>query len=93
MSKTIYKPRGDRVLIERVDVGETPSGIAVPEASVEGFYHIVRAVGPKVENLEEGDKVLLVGTLNVHYAFIPNSKKLLVTREDCCWLTFQDEEE
>lgn len=93
MSKTIYKPRGDRVLIRRVQVGETDSGIAVPDASIEGFYHVVEAIGPKVEELDVGDKVLLVGTQNVHYAFVPNSRDLIVTREDCCWIRFLEGKE
>jgi hypothetical protein len=92
MSKTIYKPRGDRVLLRQVLVGETESGIKVPDYSVHGKYYIVEAVGKEVKEVEIGDKVLMVGEENRQWAYIPQSKDLLITREDCIWLSYGEEE-
>ncbi len=77
-----YLPRNTYVLVRRVKLGETPGGVLVPDASIEGVEHIVVAVGPKVEELAVGDKVLMIGQFNLHYSFLPNSKELIIIKEE-----------
>ncbi len=77
-----FRPRNDYVLIRIVEVGETPSGIAIPQISIEGKeFHIV-ALGPKVEDLKIGDKVLMVGQQGVDFFPLPRSKDLIMIREE-----------
>lgn|ERR1700721_1912763 len=75
------QPRGDRVLVRVVDYGRNPSGIAMPDVSQEGKAYIVEAIGPKVEGLKVGDRVLVMGMKGVTYDFIPNSRDLFITAE------------
>jgi co-chaperonin GroES (HSP10) len=93
MAKTIYKPRGDRVLLRKVKIEESESGLAFPDYSIEGSYYLVEAIGKEVKEVELGDKVLLVGKENLQWAYIPNTKDLIITREDCIWLSYGEEDE
>jgi hypothetical protein len=85
------KPRGEYVLIRRVVHGQTPSGIRVSEASFEGMDHVVEAFGSGVTDLHIGDKVLLIVTNREDYAFLPNSKDLLITKHQNIVLVYGEE--
>ncbi len=86
--KCDLQPRGDFVIIRVVPRGETPGGIAVSESSLEGQDHIVVAKGPKVEDLEVGDVVMMTGQKNVDWSMIPKQKALLIIRESNVVLKF-----
>ncbi len=89
----ILRPRNDGVVIRRVKVGQTEKGVYLPDASIEGVRHIVVAKGPKVEDLEVGDNVLLMGTKGQDYGFIPNTPDLIFTKEGNLALVYEQEEE
>lgn len=74
-------PRNDYVLFRRVNLGETPAGIKVPEGSIEGIKHVVVACGPDVKDLKQEDEILVIGQIKVDYMFLPNSKDLLLTKQ------------
>ena len=78
----LLQPRNDWVLIEIVELGETPSGIAIPQISVEGKEFYVRNIGSKVKDLEVGDRVLMIGMQGVNYYPLPNSSTLFVIKEE-----------
>ena len=86
-----YRPRNDNVLIQVV-TRDTLHGLAMPQSSQEGQEFIVVALGPAVVNLDNGDKVLLKGTQNVDWAFLPDSKALLVIQERNVVAVVKDEE-
>ncbi len=77
----LLQPRNDWVLIEIIELGKTPSGIAIPEISVEGKEFYVRNIGPKVEDLQIGDRVLMIGRQGVDYFPLPRSSTLIIMRE------------
>jgi hypothetical protein len=87
--KLRFQPRNDYVLIRRVTLGETPTGIAVADGTIEGVEHRVSAFGPDVKGLEVGDSVLLIGTLGSDYGFLPNSRDLLITKQQNVVLVYQ----
>lgn len=49
--------------------------------------------GDKVEHLNIGDKVLVIGQDNVTYAFIPNSRDLFIVKEAYIPYTYDDVED
>ena len=82
MTEPVYRPRGDFVLIRIVELGQTVSGIAMPQTAVQGKEFQVVAIGPQVDDLMEGDKVLMIGKLNTDYFALPNSKELIVIKQE-----------
>ena len=86
----IYKPRNDYVLVKIVDLGETPSGIATPQTSIHGKEFHVLAVGPKVDGLKVGDKVLMLGKVNVEYFQLPMAKDLIAIKQEHVVLVVDD---
>lgn len=87
-----YRPRNDMVLIRQVDHGKTKSGIAIPQISIQGKGFFVEAVGPDVENLKVGDKVLMTGTLGGTYFEVPFDKDLMVMRQEFVILIVEEVE-
>lgn len=83
------RPRNDYVLVEIIEVGETDSGIALPQISIEGKEFHIRAIGPKVEDLTVGDKVLMKGRQGAEYYPLPGSNKLLVIQEQHVVLVYE----
>jgi NADPH:quinone reductase-like Zn-dependent oxidoreductase len=79
--KANYQPRNDKVLVRVLSIGKSEGGVALPEISIEGKEFVVEAVGPKVEDLEVGDRVLMIGKINEDYCFLPRSHELLVIPE------------
>lgn len=80
MEPVKYRCRGDFVLFRHVDLG-THRGLAMPNVAQQGKENVVVAIGPKVENLEVGDKVLVIGTLGVDSVRVPTEQNLYMTRE------------
>lgn len=56
-----YVPRNDWCVIAIRKVEVLEGAIAMPDTAQAGKEFIVVAVGPKVENLKQGDKVLMTG--------------------------------
>jgi co-chaperonin GroES (HSP10) len=86
------QPRGDFVVVKIVPKGETASGIKVSESSLEGQDHIVVAKGPKVEDLEIGDVVMMTGRKDLDWSLIPKQRNLMIIRESNIVLKFPKEE-
>ena len=53
------KPLADRVVaVKQAALEKTASGIYLGEAKEKPSYAIVEAIGPKVEGIKKGDKIL-----------------------------------
>lgn len=76
------KPRNDFVLVRIVSIGETESGIQLPDYSIEGKEFVVDAIGPDVENLNVGDKILAIGTIGQDLVYLPRRKDLFLTKQN-----------
>ncbi len=85
-------PRNDYVVFRRVQRGTTLKGIHMPDKSLEGIDHVVEAIGPKVEDLKVGDKVLILGKLGEDYGELPNQKGLYLTRQNNIAIVMEYEE-
>lgn len=83
-----HKPRNDFVLVRKIQLGKTPSGIHVGDETDEGLEFRVVAAGPKVTDLKKDDKVLVIAARD-SFMFLPNSKDLFVTRQDNILLTYE----
>lgn len=83
-----HKPRNDFVLVRKVVLGKTPSGIMVGDETNEGLEFRVVAFGPKVTDLKKDDKVLVIGARD-SYMFLPNSSDLFLTRQENICLTYE----
>lgn len=90
MSKPFY-PRNDYCLIKIVELGATPSGIALPDYAIAGKKFVVEAMGEKVEDLDIGDSVLMKGQRGVEYYELPNRPDLLVIKQEFIVLVIEDE--
>lgn len=78
-----YRPRNDMVVIREVLVDKSPGGVVMPQKSAEGKKIVVEAVGPKVEGLRPGDRVILVGSReNGDWSFLPGEPALAITRQE-----------
>lgn len=81
-----YKCRNNFVLIKIVKLDEQ-RGLVMPDTSIHGKEFHVMAKGPKVDNLQEGDKVLIVsrvegdGSQVQNYYPLPNDKDYFVVDE------------
>lgn len=78
----MMQAREDWCLIRIVEIGHNPSGIAIPQFSVEGKRFEVVSVGDKVSNLKPGDNVLMTGRPNVNYFQVPNTSDLIVIKQE-----------
>lgn len=88
-----YTPRNDFVIVRRVRLDLTPGGVAVSDQASEAYEHFVEAVGPKVEHLKKGDKILalLVDGEAQNYVIIPNERNLLfAVRESTIMMTVEE---
>ena len=93
MSNVTFKPRNDMVLLRMVDVGISKGGVHIPQISDHGKeYHVV-AIGPKVEGLAIGDKVMAAGRVNVDFAFLPGFKDLFIIKQDNVQMVYTEEPE
>jgi co-chaperonin GroES (HSP10) len=88
-----YRPRNNKVIIRIVDVGVSKGGVALPDQASEGKAYIVEAVGPDVDNLEVGDRVLMVGKINEDYTFLPREKSLIIIAESNVLLIIEEEDQ
>ncbi|MDE2095623.1 MAG: hypothetical protein KGL39_00070 [Patescibacteria group bacterium] len=88
-----YRPRNDYCLVRYVDIGKTPSGIATPNSSIQGKKFFIEAFGPDVEDLQVGDRILMVGTEKEDWAFLPNSRELLLIKQANIVMVYEGDDE
>jgi hypothetical protein len=89
MAMTI-RCRNDYVLLRAKTVDKRGT-LYVPPNSREGTEYVVEEVGPKVEGLKAGDKVLMNGIVGQHWLSLPNDSSLFICREDTISLVFEGE--
>ena len=87
-----YLPRNDFVLFRIVNK-RVVRGLLMPDASAQGQERVVVAVGPKVENLNVGDKVLVIGVVGQDTVPLPSDPSLYLTRESNIALVETDDKE
>ena len=75
-----YRCRGDFVLFRIIDRG-IHRGIAMPNIAAQGKDKVVIAIGPKVEDLKVGDKVLVIGQPGQDVVQVPTEPNLFLSRE------------
>ena len=75
------RPRNDCVLVKQQLRPDEAGKISLPQASLEAKEFLVMAIGGQVQDLNVGDKILMAGSVNVDYGFLPGSTELLVIRE------------
>lgn len=75
-----YRPRNDNVIIRKVKRGKV-RGLHMPDQSAEGVDFFVVAAGPKVEDLEAGDRVMIMGRGTETYYPVPGEPDLIVIQE------------
>lgn len=83
------KPRNSFVVIKIVDTGFVGS-VMTPQKSIEGKEYFVEAVGPKVEDLQPGDRVHCIGN-SQSVMFLPGSKDHFFTHEENVILVYPRE--
>ena len=81
IAETVWKPRNDWCLVRIVDLGEV-RGIAMPDTAIQGKEFVIVAVGEEVDDLEAGNKVLMMGKQAVEFFPLPNSKDLIVIKQE-----------
>ncbi len=86
------KPRNDFCLI-RVSQADKQGGVHIPGMSQEAQRYHVEAIGPKVEDLKIGDRVLCTGKKDLDFSFIPGHSGLMIIRADNVVLVFEPEPE
>ena len=85
-----WQPRNDYVLVKVSIREETEGGVALPQVSIQGKKFTVEAIGPKVEGLNVGDEVMMVGHHGANYYELPNSKDMIVIKQECVVLTMRN---
>lgn len=88
----IYRPRNDFVLFRIVNKGEV-RGIAMPDNAAQGKESIVVAVGPDVNGLKPGDRIMTIGTPGQDVISLPNERGLLLTKQANVVLVLEEESE
>lgn len=76
------KPLNNKVVaVKQEALTKTKSGILLGEAKEEPAYAVVEAVGPKVENIKKGDKIIYkdFSTTNIK---VDDKDYVIVTEED-----------
>ncbi len=80
--KVDFQCRNDRVLVKISSSEKTENGIYIPEVSIQGKKFFVVSKGPKVEDLEVGDEVLVSGEKNADYFPLPFESSLIMTKQE-----------
>jgi len=92
-----YLPRNDFVLFRLVNVGLSAGGVVIPDVSRQGKERIVVAMGPDVEDLKIGDRILVIGEVGHDVVELPatmkDAKGLFLTKQQNVVLVCQDVED
>lgn len=86
-----YLPRNEFILFRFVDKGHLRT-LAMPGIASQGKERVVVAVGPNVEGLKVGDKVLVIGEIGVDVIPLPNDNKLFLTKQQNVALIIEEDE-
>lgn len=89
MSVLTYKPRNDFVIIKK-QKRDKVRGLHMPEASAEGVDFIIHSMGPAVENLEIGQKVMIAGKYGEEYFPVPGEADLIVIKQELVIYTIEN---
>ena len=87
----MLKPLGSNILIKGEEKdNQTPSGIIIPDSKHKErpAVGIVKAIGPNVKGVKEGDKVLIKGYMVDEIEI--DKEKYLIGQEDAVIGTIQD---
>lgn len=87
----IIKPRNDYVVCRAKKI-EHLRGLAMPDISRESEEYYVEAMGPLVEDLKLGDRVLVTGQKDLNWSFIPGFPGLFITKQENVVLVIEREE-
>lgn len=88
---SMIQPRNDMVLVRIVAKGKTLSGIAMPDTAMEGNDFIVAAVGPKVEDLKVGERVMVIGRRGHEWDVLPGTTDLFILKEVNVPMIYRDD--
>lgn len=88
----VLKPRNNCCVIQKRTVDKRGS-MYMPQQSIEGMEFVVVAVGPKVKDLVQGDKVLCTGVKGEDYAYLPGSNDLFIIKQENILLRFGEDGE
>jgi len=78
----VIKPLADRVVaVKEEAITKTASGILLGEAKEKPAYAVVESVGPKVEGVKKGDKILY-REYSATEVKIENKEYLFIKEED-----------
>lgn len=75
----VKRVRNDMVLIQVVDTGRL-GAVLTPQKSAEGKEYHVELIGRKVEDLEVGEKVILIGN-SQSLIMVPGDNTRFITAE------------
>ena len=89
-----FQPRNDFVLVKETRLSLV-NGIAMPDSAIQGKRFTIAATGPKVEDLQVGDVVFMIGKKGIDWLPLPNRDDLMICRESNVVLKIscEDEEE
>ena len=73
-----YEARDNFAVIRRKRVKRLVRGFEMPESSPESTDFIVESVGKKVEHLNKGDEVMIIGKKGEEYVDIPGETDYLI---------------
>ncbi len=90
MKDLVFRPRNELVIVRVETIDKNRAGIALPGTSLESKKYIVTSVGPKVEDLKVGDRVLINGEKGQEWQNIPGYNDLIVTHQQFVSLIIEE---
>ena len=82
----VLEPLDDWIVVEPLDESETASGLIVPiNEGAQTRQAIVAAVGPEVESIDPGDKVLFPRDAGFEVRLARSAHRVRVLRREDCW--------
>ena len=83
LTEATLEPLDDHIVVEQLDESELPSGLIVPaNEATQVRSGIVSAVGPDVETIEPGDKVLFPRDAGLEVRLARSSHRVRVLKRE-----------